>query len=742
MSAVGNLEVGAFGSWRIIARAPGHPPVDISWVRDVPTTVGDWSEADPFGPVSAELTFPAVTIFDHLGSGELFWLTKHVDFDIVWDGELPAGYPYAGYAWEGFSESFQYSSGGVKVTLKGGMYQLDNYLGKPEYPPRPLPYEYAIARQWDERPDLRLGRMQIVWPAWWDTTYQPDAKTPSYLQPAGVGRGDKWTGLLTRRTGSWDQVLTSYIQTMLTGMYTERGRWSLEMRPGRQVFMVHRDFKHEADAQTIVIDAINPGVKIDLSEDWSQSLNVVYGQGTSLQGTGYSGMQVTNDGQATVYRPLAALRQVEPVTDANGWLESSRMRKEVQLQLTQGLEEAEARKVGQAHLMHFADPGLTGTITLSADVRLGGPDGDIMPRSLIVPGMTVQLRGVFGSEFGVMLHVVSGVKSPSTGTVTLTVDSKYRDALTVDEVRVRGRDALNVTRQLIGGLYEPPIPDALVPWNYAEGSGYIPSSEKLSSQRLFEGMPNDIEFPYEEWTTNRPPRSPSFKDCYIRIGPADTVHADNNWAKNPSRDASAGAGSGYGFPIKMAQQGSIRLLQIAAYDGDGNVMAVPFHFSLYYSNGVNVQSMPRIPAEQSGLFGPVKPPGYVVNADSLQHYPFHNNAWERFNANGTQRGTDVVVSVETAGLVRGWGTGSAKAGYWPGSSAAGDLPTGLLVDEGVFEFNPYTDPAAVNAINPYSTIQKAPAAGFLYGMIYCDAQGEEPVYFAGRMFRVEPGTSV
>lgn len=744
MSATAELGLGADGEWEVWAYPAGHSPVNITWVREVPTGLASWQRSDPFGPVSAEITFAAVSIFDRPGSGELFWLTPHVDIDIVWVGALPAGYPYSSFRWEGFAEGFDYSGGGLKLTLKGAAYQLDGHLAKPEYPQAPYPYEYAIARQWHNKVDLRLSPLQVLWPAWWDTTYVPEPKAPAHRIPMGVTQGEKWTGLVTRRTGSWEPVLTSYIQTLLSGMYTARGRWTLDLQPGRRPALLHRDFKYEPDSLTLVLDAGSPGVALQLSQDWSQSLNCVYGQGSSLQGTGYSGMQVTNDGAVTVYKPLAALRQVEPITDANGWLEPKRMRKEVNLTLPEGLTLAQARRVGQAHLAHFADPGLTGTITLTADVRLGGASGDLFARSLIVEGMSVQLRGVHGVENGVMLHIVSVDVNNDSGAVTLSVDSKFRDALTLDEVKTRGRDALNVVRQLIGNLYEPPIPDQLVPWNYAEGSGYIPSSEKKSAQRLFEGMPAELEFPYESWTQDHPPRSAAWKDCYVRIGPASGTDADKNWAINPSRDATQGSGHGYGFPIRMAQAGQVRLLQLAAYDKDGNVKEVPFHFSLYYSSGVNVQSMPRIPADQSGRWGPAAvggAGGFLVDATHLPHYPFHDNAWERFFATGVARGPDVVVSVDTAGLVRGWGTGPAKAGYWPASSADG-APTGLLLDEKPFEFSPFTDPHAVNYTNPLSTIQKSVAPGFLYGMIYCDAQGDEDVYFAGRMFRVEPGSTV
>ena len=154
------------------------------------------------------------------------------------------------------------------------------------------------------------------------------------------------------------------------------------------------------------------------------------------------------------------------------------MRKESLLQLQAGLTASDAAKVGSAHLQAFAEPGLTGTITLESDVFFLGPDKAPAPlhRALIQPGMTVQVPGFKGHDEGVLLHIVDTTYSPDSKTMTLTVDSKYRDKLSVDEVRKRGRDAHGVPRMLIGGRYEPALPDQLFPWNYAEGSGYIPSS--------------------------------------------------------------------------------------------------------------------------------------------------------------------------------------------------------------------------------------------------------------------------
>ena len=93
------------------------------------------------------------------------------------------------------------------------MLQLDNYLAKPEYPQRPLPYEWAIARQFLNKPSLRLHPLRIVWPDWWEQDLRAAGqRAERTCIPAGVTEGENWTGLLTRSTGTWDPVLTSYIQ--------------------------------------------------------------------------------------------------------------------------------------------------------------------------------------------------------------------------------------------------------------------------------------------------------------------------------------------------------------------------------------------------------------------------------------------------------------------------------------------------------------------------------------------------
>lgn len=719
------------GTLRVHVSSPGGAVVDATFVRGAITGVGAFSFTDPFGPEQLSLTFPAITIFDQLGHGDLEWLVHSADVNVVYDGVVPVGYPYPGWRWEGYIVSFSRSnSGGLSVSCVGALRQLDNYLAKPEYPSQPLTYEYAIREAFRDKPDLRVSVPNMIFPPGWGTFYaSPPEGTPNYLKPVGVKNGDRWTGLVTRNTGSFDPLLTSYITSLLSVMYTERGRWTLDLEPGRRTVLRHRDFRGELAADVIVVHPGAPGVGVNVSVDWSQSLNVAFGQSKALNGVAYSGQQVSADGARTFYLPLAAMRQVDPIGDRNGWLQSSRMRKEVNLQLQDGLDYVDARKVAVGHLTRFADPGCTGSIELDSDPRLGGLNGPVLPRLLIQAGMTVWVPLLFGNPDGMFFHITAVAGDVASGKMTLTVDSKYRDSLTVDEVKLRGRDALSITRALIAGQYKPLIDDSLIPWNYANGSGYIPSGKEYSSQRLFKDMPDDITFPWTSWTTRRPPQSSSWEKCYVRLGPADFDAADNNWTSNSDK----GGIVGKAIPITVSQAAKIRLLQMAAYDKFGNVLPVGFHASFYYQRGTNVTSMPKITAGHL-------PAGSLYSVG--QYYPFFDQAFQQYNFDGTEvNPKDVPQTTPSTGLIQGSAFGDfyERAGHWPGSYAAGDPATGLLVVEDTFSFD--LAQAGDSQFDPYKKKQTAPYGGQIYMMIYCDQQLAQEVYFAGRMFRAEPGTN-
>lgn len=710
------------GFWQLVIRPYGLTPVTLGTFRGAPITINNFSWDDPFGPTQLAFTIPTVSAFEKPGAGELYFLAKDTPVDLDYVGPLPPGYPDGAFRWEGYIASFSWDDG-LSVQCPGALRQVDNYLAKPEYLSRPLPYEWAIARQLMNKPDLQTTPLRMEWPTWWAVRYSdPPAGTPSYLIPSGVKSGDNWTAMLTRSTGTWDQLLTSYIQGLITAMYTERGRFTIDLAPGRAPVLRHRDIITDFDApNVVVIDPASPGVKVSMAEDWTQSANVAYGQGTSLSGVGYTGMQVTPDGSSTYYLPLAAARQVEPASDANGWFQRSRMRREVLMQMQAGLDEDQAIRAATSHLARFGDPGVTGSITLtSVDPLFNGVP---LSRALIKAGMPVQIKRLLGSPDGIMALITKSNYDFEQEAATLTFDTRWRDQLTVDEVRTRGRDALQVPRMLVAGGYTPPVSDMLLPWNYATGSGCLPSGPEFNSLRVFQQMPVTSRFPWTDVTTKCPPKNPSWRSCYAHIGPASS-NADKNWAT---------LATGFALPIKVAQAGQIRLLQMAAYDENGNVFPVDFHVSFWYASGANASSTPMLTSAQAPNFPPYQ---------AGQHYPFFPGGWEKYNVDGTLvNGPNNPDQTTTAGLIRAYGSSYEKAGHYPGSFAAHDPSTGLLVDEASWSFDTtHFD----NTFDPYSAASNAsnPLAGQIYMLIYCDAQLSKDVYFLGRLFRVEPGTGV
>lgn len=717
------LDNSVAGYWRILVYPYGSresSALDVTFVRSAPTIVESLATADPFGPTTASITFPAITILDRLGSGDISWCKAETDIDICWYGPHSTD-PI--YRWEGYMASFDFASSegesSVTVTCRGAMFQVDNWLAKPEYVYQPIPYEVAIARIFSQVADSRLAGLSVEWPIWWTKKFSlaDYASKPLYLRPTGVEDGANWSGYVTRSTGSFDNALTSYIQGLLANMHTEFGQFTLILDQGRRPVLRHRDRGNFITEDALVIDALQPGVVLSLSRDFTQQLNVVYGQGKSINGSTFSGMNVSADGTRITYEPYAYRREVYP-TNMNDWYDRSVMRKEVNLSFFEGVSEDEAQQIARSHLQRFSDPGVTGSITLSSDALRSGV---YFPWYLMTAGMTVQVKGLFGRDEGMLFHVTEA--SVSTDSVSLTVDSKFRDQLTVQEVQMRTRDSLAPIRLLTVGQYRPNIPDMLFPWSYSDGSGYMPKSAK----DLFDGMPTSVGFPWTEWTQQRPPSDPKWAQCYVRIGPASS-NADENWA-----NARQSLNDFQPIPIRMSQAGEASLLQVAAFDRNGNILAVPFHISLYRTTGTSYTSMPMLTSDEAKDFPPYQ---------AGQHYPFFKQAWEEFTPEGQKVNTETVQAVPTAQLLAGYGNYYEKAGYWPSSSVvSASVPTGLFSDSGGFSWD-LTD--AVYGVDPQRSAQENladPNRADIQAMIYCDAQKTQEVFFLARIYRKEPGTA-
>ena len=735
------------GFFRIFATPPGGYSREITLFRGAPVQIGSVSTQDPFTEVTAQLSFPQITVFDAPGEGDLDWLVSSADIDIVWQNV--GDYDFT-WRWEGYIASYSFSMSGQDSTftmdLKGALYGLDDYLAIPSFPRRPIPYEILLAQAFDqtEHP-AHLGRFRVLFPSDWSQKV-PAFTDPRYLRalkPWGVATGQLWTGFTSRSTGSWEPLLTGHVQSLLTVMFADGGtQWSIRNRGNRRPELFLRQTPEASSDAIIEITLGAPGVSLDGSRDFTQRAGVIYGAGQDEAGIAFSNVQVSPDGRTTFYKPYAYSPRMWP-RKSNPNYDKELKPKETMLRFQDGVDEVSALKIAQGQYQRFSEPGITGTITLTTDPRLSS--GALMPRLMIRGGQSIRINGLLGVRQGVLAHITQASADFTNLTTTLTFDTKYRDQLTVDEVRARTRDALTPMRALQVGKYSNTIQDLVLPWSYAAGSGIIPTPARAFFN---EKLPTNATFPYEEWTRKYPPKNPSYKPWYIEIGKTDRANSNNNWS-SVKRDGIQLAS----IPIRMSQAGSIRLSQLAAYDKDGNVLPVKFHLSVYNSNGIAVNAMPQFPDKRGTDDFPkyldartiaakghqVIPTTYETDKGKPppQTHPFYEGAWETVQPDGTNWPWPTDVNGSPQEILVGWGNYYEPAGYSPGRFSKGAQRTGLLSDDMAWSW----DLSGFLDLDKPSMNKNEEYSGMLFVMIYCDDQDDESVYFMGRFVRSDPGQS-
>lgn len=730
----------SLGEWHITASTPAGQ-VDITRVRGITTQIKSLSWTDPFGPATASLSFPSLTLLDALGEGDLWWFRPGTDIDVSWSVGA-ADSPdllRRSVRWEGYiageSVSLSDTGGEVSVTCKGALRMAENTVLMPEYPMRPWPFEHAIGHALD-RARLangeRFAEMAVEWPSWWDVKYVHDPDAQWYVQPLHVRDGDLWSGQVTRNTGEGEDAL-SYITDVLTSLEVERGEFTLMLDPGRRPVLRFRE--HSGSRHTAMIDAVTPGFSYDGSADYEARADVVYGSGRTLTGVSFSNMHIGADGRA-FYVPFAHNPRSWPPTQAGS---ADRLRREIKLTFFEGLSPQQAARQARLYRKRFATAGHVGTVTLTTDPYVLASDGRrlLVPRHTLVAGDRLRVLHYRGVDSGMMFHITEATHDVEVGTTQLQVDSAVRDYVTSDEIRLKGRDSLDTRFSLATGQFNVSVRDKLLPWD--ENSGYLPKAAKA----LFdEGAgsaateQNDYVFPWEEWTTAHPPSDPEWASCYVKIPPA-TADLATNWNNS-------GATTPTSEQLQLSQAGSAQLFQVMAVGADGRVMKVPFHVSIYMNTTVTASAMPKL--NNRGWVHPLFP------AVTEGPYPFFPGAFEQLNEDGTRPvNYQFNVVAEGAGPVASFGGPRAPAGYWPGQApkdffTTPEAPTGLLSVEDAFSWDIagfQTGFAPERNDNTFAT------AGQFGVMIYCESvwdgdNGElvvrdQPVYFIGRVFRKPPG---
>jgi peptidoglycan hydrolase-like protein with peptidoglycan-binding domain len=194
--------------------------------------------------------------------------------------------------------------------------------------------------------------------------------------------------------------------------------------------------------------------------------------------------------EGAYYAPLAVKPEVEPflfdgtgaITGKNPKWDKNEVRIETYENYGEGMEKVDAIISSRARLKRAEqNPGYYGTITLKSDPEEGS-------RFDIRAGENLVYKGYRGWD--VRFHV-SGVSTDmESGTVTLTVDNKNRDYLTIANLIQRNRETNEVggirTRRASMAMATE---DRIAVWDCASGAGQIPR------HGIYSGLWNVIRVP-------------------------------------------------------------------------------------------------------------------------------------------------------------------------------------------------------------------------------------------------------
>lgn len=225
--------------------------VDVSYFRGVPVQVKSWAEQEPFGWARAEIAFPQISPMEHLP----LWLENwaSVEIKLVRPDNTQEDLFVGLFADE--EDSLDESGSGLVVQVIGLLFQADLYLMPPSITPR-------------DSADIGNIIVQEMSP-----NIRPNVRYGSFY-------GGIFTNKFVRSGGSWDPLLTGYVQGLLEQTtFVENGaagQWTIKMI-GRRPDITKKD------RTTIhwTMRCGQPGITHQLSRDLSMMATTVYGEGVN-----------------------------------------------------------------------------------------------------------------------------------------------------------------------------------------------------------------------------------------------------------------------------------------------------------------------------------------------------------------------------------------------------------------------------------------------------------------------------
>lgn len=217
--------------------------VDVTYWDDVPIPFPTWERGEPFGAVQATLQFPQITTFHTVPD----WCMSGSSVEIIFrgsSGDLQA--------FTGVIDKFQHAEddGVFTVSARGPIYVTDLQLRQPGWSPAPQDIGTVIADVLNSAVSRRTTKVSPV-----------------------------VTGCRTSVLGGWEPRVTGYLQQLLSTAVKNGRQWTVKCIDRTPVIELK-----DTDTVTWTVTNGQRGIGVDLSQDWSQAPNVIYGEGISPAG--------------------------------------------------------------------------------------------------------------------------------------------------------------------------------------------------------------------------------------------------------------------------------------------------------------------------------------------------------------------------------------------------------------------------------------------------------------------------
>jgi hypothetical protein len=474
--------------------------VDVTYFRDAPTKIAGWRQEAPFGWTSTTLTFKQVFHYEERGVGDLAWMVadKPVEIALV----TPLGARLHRFTGHLTSEDPGVGRGRTECVwgVEGALWQADHSIHQVPARLDPTDIGRLIPAELNGTPSRRFSPIANVTTGIpsrqrGSTGQTRWEYTTDMLAKATVDGGDQWTleptgprsfALVLKDTTTVHWTITAGapgVELDLNHDHHERidAVYARGIGPDgyawRNVFFPDLlaydppDYPYADPDQNVLpgdTDAMTlTGTGIS---DWQRRIRelgysslpvdgVMGSEDTAavrwiqakmgIQVDGFMGPQTWaatwNVGAVggdlrTIRLPMAVRTEVEQyIYAANGAIvgtnpeyDPSIIRHEVDIDLGAGVTKAQGREMARRILERGLDPGIVGTIKLTTCPWEGS-------RWEMDAGDNVLVKGWRGED--VIARVTALDADPESVTVTLTIDSEFRDAMAVVQILERNRES-------------------------------------------------------------------------------------------------------------------------------------------------------------------------------------------------------------------------------------------------------------------------------------------------------------